>query len=68
MSQTVAQRYRDANLLVLTGTLSKDDTVSTYAFCENTLGYSLAGFFERNTKVLKNEVDGILQALLSPSS
>jgi hypothetical protein len=68
VSQTVIQRYRDANLLVLTGTLSRDDTVSTYAFCENALGYSLTGFFERNTKTLRTEVEGILQALLSPSS
>lgn len=68
VSQTVAKRYRDAKLLVLTGTTEKDDTISTFAFCENVVGYSLVGFFERNTKTLKTETTKILEALLSPSS
>lgn len=67
VSHTVVQRYRDANLLVLTGTLAKDDTKSTFAFCESVLGYSLTGFFERNTKQLRKEVEKVLAGLLTPS-
>jgi hypothetical protein len=68
VSSVVASRYRDAKLLVLTGTVDKNDCVSTFAFCENVVGYSLAGFFERNTGALKKEMTAILEALLSPSS
>ncbi len=66
VSSVVVQRYRDAKLLVLTGTLQDDDCKSTYAFCENVVGYSLAGFFDRNAKALRGEMTGILTALLSP--
>jgi hypothetical protein len=68
VSQTVAKRYRDSKLLVLTGTVAKDDRISTFAFCENIVGYSLVHFFERNTLILKRETTKILEALLSPSS
>lgn len=67
VSQTVVQRYRDANLIILTGKLDNDDCTSTYAFSENVLNYSLAGFFQRNTDALKLEMAAILKALLSPS-
>jgi hypothetical protein len=67
VSASVVQRYRDAQLLVLTGTLSNDDCLSTYAFCEKVIGYSLAGFFERNAVELRGEMTGVLEALLTPS-
>ena len=66
VSQTVAKRYRESKLAVLTGTMNNDDRVSTFAFCENVVGYSLAGFFQRNTKTLKSEMTSILKALLTP--
>jgi hypothetical protein len=62
----LAQRYRNANLLVLTGTLDKDDCSSTFAFCDSVLNYSLTSFFERNTTLIKQEITQILKTLLSP--
>ncbi|MGO8096684.1 hypothetical protein [Rhizobium leguminosarum] len=67
VSNVVAGRYRDAQLLVLTGTLSDDDRVSTFAFFEAVLGYSLPDFFRRNTSILREEMALILEGLLSPS-
>ena len=65
VSQTVADRYRGAGLMVLTGTQETDDTRSTFAFCEHVLGYSLAAFFERNSPSIKGEVQKVLKSLLS---
>lgn len=67
VSNVVIQRYRQNKLLVLTGTLSDDDTVSTYAFFDRVVGYSLRAFFERNAAVVRQEVTAILTALLSPA-
>ena len=68
VSQTVAARYRAATLLVLKGALSGDDTSSTYAFCDNVVGYSLSKFFERNKEKIRSEMKVILMALLSPDA
>ena len=66
VSSVVIERYRQNKLLVLTGQLSKDETRSTFAFFEQVIGYSLVGFFERNAAVIRDQVGGILHALLSP--
>jgi hypothetical protein len=66
VSNVVVQRYRQNKLLVLTGQLINDDTVSTYAFFENVVGYSLASFFQRNAAALRRDVGMILSALLTP--
>ena len=58
------QRYRKANWLVLTGSLSGTPHESTYVFIKEILGYDLAGFFERNRKILRDDVDRIIQRLL----
>ncbi|XYD07075.1 hypothetical protein R1A27_18135 [Methylobacterium sp. NMS12] len=68
VSATVAQRYRNSNMLILTGVLSDDDRLSTFAFCNDVLGYSLTDFFKRNTSALRTEVAAILSGLLSPTS
>lgn len=67
VSSVVIERYRQNKLLVLTGSNSKDDTQSTYAFFEGVVGYSLSDFFERNTEKIRAEVADILEALLTPS-
>ena len=60
-------RYRAAKWSVLTGiTGETDSTVSTYAFMRDIVGYDLAGFFERNSAVLREEIDKILNTLLAP--
>lgn len=67
VSSVVIERYRQNKLLVLTGSGSDDDTKSTYAFFENVVGYSLSDFFERNKALIRGEVTGVLEALLTPS-
>lgn len=67
VSAVVIERYRQNKLLVLTGSTSKDDTKSTYAFFESVVGYSLSDFFERNKASIRAEVTGVLEALLTPN-
>ena len=65
VSQPVIARYRADGMLVLTGTLTKDPTKSTFAFFEEIIGYDLAGFFTRNQERLASEVQGIVGSLLT---
>ena len=64
----IALRYEQAGWLLLRGTSQSSSVYSVYAFCSDVLGYDLAGFFERNTDRLKEAVDEVLQALLSPDA
>jgi len=60
----IVQRYRKANWLVLTGSLNGSPHESTYVFIKDILGYDLAGFFERNQQILRDDVDKIIHRLL----
>ena len=61
----IQHRYREEKWAIVTGTVGTDDDLrSTYAFTRLVLGYDLAGFFERNSKVLRKEVDKVLRSLL----
>ena len=61
-------RYEGAKWGVLSGSIDTDDPyTSTYAFCRDVIGYDLAGFFERNSNVLRNEVEEIVYTLLGDS-
>jgi hypothetical protein len=60
----VADRYRAARWLILSGLPTGPATTSTYTFCRDVLGYDLAGFFNRNSGVLKSEIEAVLTALL----
>ena len=64
----IADRYRGAGWLLLTGSVSASATDSVYAFCKDVVGYDLAKFFERNKDTLKATVDAVLKALLSPET
>ena len=66
ISDTLLRRYRNGQMLVLTGDRSGDVLRDTYEFMNKIVGYSLDGFFERNSKALRSEVHKILSALLSP--
>jgi hypothetical protein len=59
-------RYRAEKWAVITGTLGGNDPLtSTYDFMNTIVGYDLAGFFKRNHKALRTEIDAVLKALLS---
>ena len=67
VSQPVIRRYRSDGMLVLTGIMSGDPTISTFAFFDDVIGFDLAAFFERNSDDIRDEVKGIVGNLLTPS-
>ncbi len=61
----IMQRYRSEKWAILTGSAdSRSPFDSTFVFVKQIIGYDLAGFFARNSDCLKNEVAGVLAALL----
>ena len=60
----VAERYVRAQWLLLRGALQGTSVDSTYVFCREVLGYDLAGFFERNSKTIQEDVEEVLKELL----
>jgi len=65
----VLMRYRAAKWSVLTGIVgASNPLVSTYDFMRDIVGYDLAAFFERNSAVLREEIDTILKSLLAPEA
>lgn len=65
-SLAVIRRYRNAKMVVMTGILSEDDTISTYAFFRKVVGFELDSFFERNTAAMRKRCQAVLKALLTP--
>jgi hypothetical protein len=66
-SRSVLRRYKNAKILVATGILSEDDTISTYAFFRAIVGFDLDAFFQRNAEAMRNRCQNVLQALLTPA-
>ena len=64
----VAEAYVRAGWLLLRGVNSDSPYLSTYAFFQNVIGYDLAGFFHRNSAMLRAKVEEVLQALLVPET
>jgi hypothetical protein len=62
----LVQRYTEAQWLLLRGTTNGTTLDSTYVFCREVVGYDLGAFFERNSPRIKQEIEGILEALLNP--
>ncbi len=60
----VAERYARAQWLILRGTVGGTSLDSTYLFCRDVLGYDLAGFFRRNSNVIKDETLAVFEGLL----
>jgi hypothetical protein len=61
----IVLRYRNSRSGILIGTLSVDPSISLYAFMEKVIGYDLAGFFERNSRHIRQQVLAVIQTLLS---
>ena len=62
-------RYRVEKWAIVTGIVGLNDPLrSTYDFMKNVVGYDLADFFQRNSAVLKVEMDSVLTALLTPET
>lgn len=60
----VAERYVRSQWLLLKGSIAGNSLNSTYVFSREVLGYDLAGFFERTSSIIKQEVERTVQALL----
>jgi hypothetical protein len=58
-------RYRNNRCGILVGTLEKDSKSSIFAFCGQVLGFDLAGFFNRNSPLIKLEIMKVLRSLLT---
>ena len=61
----VAMRYQRARWLLLRGTVEGSTTDSIYVFLRDVVGYDLAAFFARNSVTLRNEINIVLEKLLS---
>ncbi len=62
-------RYRMEKWVVITGTVGAGEPLhSTFDFMKEVVGYDLADFFRRNSKVLRMELDAVLSALLAPET
>ncbi len=66
VSEPVLRRYRADGMLVLTGVLDEDPTISTFAFFKQVIQFDLEGFFVRNTERIQNEIKQIIEQLMSP--
>ncbi len=65
----VLLRYRSEKWSVLTGMAGPTNPlISTYDFLREVIGYDLASFFDRNSYLLRREIDKILKSLLVPES
>ena len=65
----VLLRYRAEKWSVVTGMAGPTNVlISTYDFLREVIGYDLASFFERNSSLLRREIDAILKSLLAPES
>jgi len=61
----VAERYQRARWLLLRGTTKGTSLDSAYVFTKQVVGYDLAAFFQRNSSVLKERIETVLEKLLS---
>ncbi|MCL4870357.1 MAG: hypothetical protein KJ063_15440 [Anaerolineae bacterium] len=66
IDSTVAARYEHEQWLILRGILEGSAIQSSYQFCQQVIGFDLASFFHRHSKILRQEVDELLQLLLKP--
>jgi len=64
VNYAVFHRYRDQRLHMMLGILNGDN--STYRFFSDVVGYDLAGFFQRNSTILRIRFEAIIEQLLAP--
>jgi hypothetical protein len=65
----ILNRYRMERWAVITGIEGTNNSLlSTYDFMREVVGYDLAAFFQRNSQLLRAEIDIVLSALLAPET
>jgi hypothetical protein len=65
ISETVAERYVSAGILLLRGRMRGDWTESCYAFSKDVLSFDLAEFFVKHSATIRREMEEVLRQLLS---
>lgn len=63
----IVLRYRNNRCGIMIGSTSTNSNISLFSFSKNVLGYDLAGFFEKNSKQFKVEINSVLKTLLDAS-
>jgi hypothetical protein len=67
ISETVADRYVSAGMLLLRGRLHGSATESCYAFAKDVLDFDLADFFKGHSAAIRSEMENVLKELLTPT-
>lgn len=66
IDEDILLRYQSEKWAVLVGVVGEHNPfVSTYDFMRDVIGYDLAAFFQRNSKILRLEINRVLNALLA---
>ena len=65
IDEDVAECYERARWLLLRGTTHGTTLDSAYVFVKDVVGYDLAGFFQRSSTTLRQQVETVLRKLLS---
>ncbi len=60
----IVLRYRNSRCGILIGSTSSNPNISLFAFTKDILGYDLAGFFKKNSKTFRDEINSILKTVL----
>lgn len=60
----IVLRYRNNRCGVLVGTNDESIYISLFTFCKQVMGYDLAGFFQRQSISIQNEIHDVLEKLL----
>ena len=64
IDEDVAERYERARWLLLRGSTHGTSLDSAYVFVNEVVGYDLAGFFQRHSATLREQVETVLEKLL----
>lgn len=66
INEAIRSRYADSQILILSGRMNGNNKECTYAFFKEVVGFDLEGFFKKNQKIIRSEIDGILYNLVQP--
>lgn len=66
INETIRCRYEGSQILILSGRINGNNKECTYSFFKEIVGFDLEGFFKKNQKIIRAEIDGILHNLVQP--
>ena len=59
----IVLRYTNNRCGIIIGAINNNPYTSLFAFCEQVLEFDLAAFFQRNSKLISEEVNTVLETL-----